>query len=320
VVTASGLADDDYIYAGTHSTSATYAYIYRWQIGVSSAWTKITAASAVPAGYKAFGISLQDGILYVITANDEDSCLFRTLSPTLSPTVYWSTVNSTAELDVEPQGLKVGGGSNKLWAIDSEDNALFSFTDTLATAVPTLTSPKNGYVDKINKISGYATDITFAWEKPSDYVTEYNLYIYDADGNRVFADDAVSSSSAVSFVVGKDITAGDSSGTFSFQPGESYSWKVRVSSDGLVYSNYSEERDFTIEVATTTPPVTITQAPAMPEIVIPAPEVTVTVPPTPTPEPAPAPIAPIYLWIIIAIGAILVIALIILIVRTRRVV
>jgi hypothetical protein len=55
-----------------------------------------------------------------------------------------------------------------------------------------------------------------------------------------------------------------------------------------------------------TPPVVV--APPTPPVTLPA------------PTPAPAPITPAFIWVIIAIGAILVIALIILIVRTRRVV
>jgi len=50
-----------------------------------------------------------------------------------------------------------------------------------------------------------------------------------------------------------------------------------------------------------------------------APEVTVTVPPIVIPPSAPA-IPAVLLWTIVGIGAVLIIALIVLIVRTRRVV
>ncbi len=78
------------------------------------------------------------------------------------------------------------------------------------------------------------------------------------------------------------------------------------------------------------PPVVISQAPpaaAAPEIVIPtqpAPQITVKVPEVKIPPitiPPAQPAIPTYmLWFIIGIGAVLVIAVIILIIRTRRVV
>ncbi len=65
-----------------------------------------------------------------------------------------------------------------------------------------------------------------------------------------------------------------------------------------------------VEVETTTPV----------EVVTPKPEITVEIPPTKiTVEPAPPAIPTYLLWIIVVVGAVLVIALIILIVRTRRV-
>ena len=108
-------------------------------------------------------------------------------------------------------------------------------------------------------------------------------------------------------------------------PETTYYWRVRVSKDGPWYSPWSEKRTIvvgTIPVRVTeskTPPVEIKPAPA-PQVTVeppPAPQVTVDVPPYP--EPAPA--IPTYmLWVIIAIGAVLAIAVIVLIVRTRRVV
>jgi len=70
----------------------------------------------------------------------------------------------------------------------------------------------------------------------------------------------------------------------------------------------------TIEAPPAQPPAEVTvEAPVFtPEITVPAPQVTVTVPP------AEAPPTPAYIWVITAIGAVLVIAVIVLIVRTRR--
>ncbi len=164
----------------------------------------------------------------------------------------------------------------------------------------------------------YASDITFSWEKPSSYVSAYDLWLaFDKDFKEVAKRISVSStSSTVSQIVGSRADAG-----YDFMPGETYYWKVRVSSSGPIYSGWSEVRLFSIEKAEVTPPVIIEPAPA-PEITIEVPTVVVELPPTlpPTPaEPAAAPIAATYLWAIIGIGAVLVLALIVLIVRTRRV-
>lgn len=319
VATASGLADEDYIYAGTHDTDTADRHVYRWQLSVSTSWDKITAESAIPASYEAYGIALQEGVLYVNTANASDaSKLFRTTGPTADPTVYWSTPTSTASFSTEPQGLKVGAsGSSKLYAIDTENSVLYSYTDTLTTAVPTLDTPKDAYVNKTNPISGYSNDITFTWERPSSKVTAYDLRIYDADGNKVKNISVSSDLSTVSQVVGKDIT----DAAFTFQPGETYQWKVRVSSSGPVFSGWSEGRAFSVEAAEAPEMQVTVEAPAAqaPQVTVqapPAPEVTVTVPPASAPV---APSTPAYIWAIVIIGAVLVIALIVLIIRTRRV-
>lgn len=84
-------------------------------------------------------------------------------------------------------------------------------------------------------------------------------------------------------------------------PATTYYWRVRAIS-GSNSSSWTEAI-FTIAAEPTkvAPPVTITSAPTLPPIIIEQPQ------------------APAYVWVIIGVGAILVIAVIILIVRTRRV-
>jgi hypothetical protein len=79
-----------------------------------------------------------------------------------------------------------------------------------------------------------------------------------------------------------------------------YNWRVRFTGGDWVYGVFTTEA----EPTTPAPPITITTQPAP----------TITVVPGPSTEAVPS----YLLWIIIAIGAILVIALIVLIVRTRR--
>ena len=210
----------------------------------------------------------------------------------------------------------MSGDITKLWAIDADSSAsLYSYKDTLATAGPALTTPVTDTSIGVNSVTGYALDVAFSWAKPSDKVTAYQLKIYDADGYLVKTF-TVSTTRTPSAVVGKD-----TDNALSLMPGATYSWKVRVKSP--LYSPYSSpSRTFSIEEAVApVTEVTVEPAPA-PEITIepaPAPEVIVNVPPQPAPV-VPSAIPAYLLWTIVAIGAILVIALIVLIVRTRRVV
>jgi len=311
-VIASGLADEDYIYAGLKTTEDE---IYRWQIGVDTSWTSIYEA-ATTVDIPVYGIALQDGVLYVSTVvDDTNSMTLRTLNPTAAVAPTWSEMVKEVQFTIEPQGLKVGGG--KLWAIDNTDtDKLYSYTDIVMDVVPTLVGPADGFVNKINPISGYAMDVAFSWEKPSAKVTAYQLSIaFDKDFDEVLDTiDVASTSSKVSKVVGH-------AAEIVLMPGATYFWKVRVSAP--TYSPWSKVRCLVVEEAEVpvmpAPVVTVepTPAPPAPVVTVQPPEVTVTVPP----YPEPAPVIPAYLlWTIITIGAVLVIALIVLIVRTRRVV
>jgi len=314
---ASGLADGDWIYAALETSGKG---IYRWQLGTSTAWEALLSSTT----YGVYGLALDEGVLYAVSANStQSSTLHRTLSPTVEVVddTYFSTVTSSAEFMTQPQALRTGASDSntKLWAIDSEasPDALYSFTDTLVSTKPTLVTPAAGYEAKINPVSGYTVDTTFTWNRPSTKVTAYQLRFMDADGNTVKTFTVSSGEASVSAVVGHSAT-----NAVDLMPGETYKWKVRVASTGPVYSGWSESRTLTVEDATAAVPnVTIEPAPAPivtvnpPAVTVNPPAVTVNPPATSTTPAIPTP----YIIAIIAIGAILVIALIILIVKTRRV-
>ena len=100
-------------------------------------------------------------------------------------------------------------------------------------------------------------------------------------------------------------------------PGVTYYWRVRT--DAPFRSGWVS-RSFKVAEAEGLPPVTV-EIPPTPDITVemPAPEVTVTIPPVVQVPPAAAPITPGFIWGIIVIGALLFVALIVLIIRTRRV-
>ena len=316
VAIASGVADGDYVYAGLEDTNKD---IYRWQLGTSTSWSSIY--EDVGTGHNVYGMVLFDNVLYALTANTTatDSNVLRTLDPTDAVSVSWSEAPKADVLfNIEPQGLRVTGGSAKMWAIDTENDVLYGYTDTLAILGPELVGPAQGFEVNINPVSGYTMDVTFSWLKPSDRVTAYELRLAFDSGFKEVAKKLYpeSDSSTVGYVVGHGAAV-----STDLMPGDTYYWKVRVTEP--LKSPWSVYRYVSVEEAVApVTAVTVEPAPA-PEITVeapPPPQVTVTVPPAPTPV-APAPVIPAYLlWTIICIGAVLIIALIVLIVRTRRVV
>jgi len=341
-VAADGLDEGDLVVAGVDDTTGG-DHIYRWDWD-DEEWDDIYD---VPAGYVTTGIALQGGILYSVSASATDniSKLARSLNPT-SDDPSFNTVDSAGELfDVAPSALRVSVSdtTNKLWAIDSYNtDALFSYKDTLAVVKPTLLGPVDGFTNKMNPISGVAFDITFSWERPSKKVTAYDFCIaLDSGFNEKVLDQVlVKDSSKVGIVAGPTgSTIKDYPFKVEFMPDTTYYWKVRVDAVsgtdyGPIRGQWSEVRSFKIEEAPVPEPVTVSPTPEItvtippaPTVVLPAPEIIIPTPeivlpaPQVTLPPSPAPVAPIPGWalyVIIIIGAVLVISLIVLILRTRR--
>jgi len=337
-VTATGLSDGDMVIA---SANATTPYFYQWELGEDDEWDKISAEDAITSGYNVTGIGLFEGVLYATTSNNTDSELFRTLTPT-SDDPTWSTVASAGEaFDVAPKTLNLSAGSDitKIWAIDVLGPYLFSYKDTLATATVSVNSPADGADIPFNRVSGVSEQIIFTWECPSDKVSEFDFEIATDSGfNEDVLSLAIVKSSGtwdegdiISQIVGPD--AATAAAAINFMEETTYYWRVRVDAAGPIRSNYSETRSFTTgSLPEAVAPVIISQAPApvievppAPAITLQPPEIVLPAPPPAPPEivipaaPAPAPPIPSWaLYVIIIIGAVLVIALIVLIMRTRR--
>jgi hypothetical protein len=339
-VVATGLDDGDFVIAASSTNTTGDQYIWQWELGEDDEWDEITDEGDIPAGYGVYGMALKEGVLYAISTNGTDSKLFRTLTPT-DEDPSWSTVNSTGEdFSMAPKALKVSRSDDitKLWAIDNEGPYLFSYKDTLATRAPASSGPRDGASIEVNPVTGRAYTLTFSWRSPSDGVEEYDLVIaLDSGFDETVLDVAVEDDSDEGEIVSQ-VVGPYASDPFDleFMAGTTYYWKVRVDLDSPVRSAYSEVRSFTVaEAPEAAAPVIIEQPPAPVISVPPAPEITITppeivMPPQPdivlpAPEvtlpPTPAPVEAIPAWalyVIIIIGAILVIALIVLIMRTRR--
>jgi len=344
-VAADGLDEGDLIVAGISTVSD---HLYRWDWD-DAEWDEI---ADVPTGYATYGIALQGGVLYSISGSSTDntSKLARSLNPTADEPSY-NTVDSAGEIfSRTPSALRVSVSdtTTKLWAVDEYSvDQLFSYSDTIAVTAPTLLSPREGFGNKMNPISGKAFDITFSWTRPSTKVTAYDFQIAldSAFDEIALSQVLVNDGSTVGVVAGptgSTITTDAVAYSFSieYMPDTTYYWRVRVdavtpaSTDyGPVRGQWSEVRSFKVADAEVTPAVEVGPAPQItvsvppapsitvtPEIIIPTPEIVLPAPQVTLP-PSPAPVAPIPGWalyIIIIIGAVLVISLIVLILRTRR--
>jgi hypothetical protein len=181
--------------------------------------------------------------------------------------------------------------------IHSFASATGSFTvQQLAAIVPTLSSPVAGAILETlqpafswNPISG-ATGYQFQLSKEPSFVV------------LVFTENVTTAGEMLPVAM-------------KLTDGEQYYWRVRVVTPSA--GDWSEVGNFSIAIPvipTFTPTTTIVLP--TPQITLPQPTVTVVLPTT---SAAPVEkISPAYIWAIIIIGAVLVIAVIVLIVRTRR--
>jgi hypothetical protein len=191
-------------------------------------------------------------------------------------------------------------GKTYYWKVNvlTPFNGVFSETRSFtiapsAASVPTLGAPANGAMD-------VGTNPAFSWSP----VTGCTMYEFQLSEGTAFAVTLVSEqvpNTAIQI-------------TTALEEGKTYFWRVRAVSP--VQGEWSSIGNFVVAVPEEpeAPPVTITQqAPPQITITTPAPAPPVTLAP-----PVEEKIAPAYIWAIIIIGAVLVIAVIVLIVRTRR--
>ena len=317
-----------------------------------------TPPQGLSAGWNTYGMGLTwaenitglvqyKGVLYAVRTDTVggDSYLERALDPAADPSHYAYPNKSSGEVyNVGPRPLKASG-TNRVWAINSAgspQNELFELEDVIATVGPTLVEPADGISVPVNPASGRAFDLSFTMKRPNYMVDGIEIQIAtNADfPGAIYTLGGVghpegkwiptSEGDTVTRVIGPSGITGDEGEWATFMPDTTYYWRTRVAYDGPFYSPWSEVRSFT--VASAPEPITV-EIPPTPAITLPTPEVTVTIPPAPEVKvelpapivnipPSPPPVEPIPQWaliLIIVIGAVLLIAVIALIVRTRRV-
>lgn len=314
-VVAEGFDAGDYLFASTSNGGST---IYWLELGEDD-WED--DLGALDDGYGCTGIALADDILYVLSSNGTHSMLTRFLDPWGDEDGDESTAAASADFGATPSALRVSTGSTNLWAVDIDTAKFYNYEDTISAVGPTLKSPSNGATIPVNPVSGDTADVHLSWESPSDDVTEFDWEVaLDADFDEVvFSPDDTDKANVGDGDEGDLLSFVLTDADYDFMPGTTYYWRVKC--EDPVESPWSETRSFKVAEAEGMPPVTV-EIPPTPDITVelPAPEVTVTVPPVVQVPPAAAPITPGFIWGIIIIGALLFVALIVLILRTRRVV
>ena len=338
MVIASGLADGDFIYA---VTSEAGDMVYQWELGVDDEeWKDISEPLVTDNGTDAAGsgIVLVNGMVYVVASDGvNESVLVRyddpsTADPEEEELIY-TTIADNLTFSDTPRALVASTGTSiTLWALSTTTAEIYEYTDTVAVgmAIPTLSEPADGTTVDINPVTGDADDtrVMLRWTEPSGEADAYEIEIaLDADfEGKVFDYDLDDDDTYLLTGAGSPT---DSAGrSMTYEQGKTYYWRVKV--DEPVDSGWSATRSFTLTEAesvlapvTVTPPAVTVQppeitveAPAAPQVTVAPPQVTVQAPPAA----AAAPAVPNWaLLTIIIIGAVLLIGVIVLIVRTRRV-
>ncbi len=180
----SEFAGNNTVYAASNSADKG---IYRFIINKSTEWESVDGT--LPAGSTLSQIAVSaDGALYATNSQSVDTTereggMERSLNPAypLSPT--FETVTRGLDDGVTLSGLWLQG--NQLWSIDTKNNRLVTYTDSLNLPV-TLTSPSNkaSGTDTRNVILEWGTlrgTTEYKWQL--DYDTDFSTVPTDFEGD-----------------------------------------------------------------------------------------------------------------------------------------
>ncbi len=131
-----------------------------------------------------------------------------------------TTFDPTAVFPNTPPYLKLSGdtGQNELWSVDTANQLIYRFRDTLSQSSPSPEMPGNGDIIPVDS-SGYITSLTLSWEG-LEGATEYEAVISpDPDAaHRLWSE--TTTAHAVSATRG--------SGAAQLLSGDVYYWRVRA--------------------------------------------------------------------------------------------
>jgi photosystem II stability/assembly factor-like uncharacterized protein len=243
VAADASFAENDIIYAATNIADEG---IWRWTIGVSDEWDQIDQSiTELGGGQQIGGLAVgTEGTLYALRL-EPDGGVIRSVNPTeVDPDdVEFELVNrglpAGARFDPTPffptlPYLKLVGdaGQNQLWTIDTDNQTIYRFRDTLSKSNPTPVAPQAGDIIIIN-YSGYIDSLILQWEEIAG-AREYEVAIYRDAGATQEIWSATTDGLAI------DAVRNDDPATL--YSGTTYYWRVRVIEP--IESPWSEVRSF----------------------------------------------------------------------------
>jgi len=220
--------------------------IWRWTVGVSDDWEQIDQSiTRLGGGQRIGGLAMGDeGTLYALRL-EPDGGVIRSLNPTeadpedvefelVNRALPAGTVFDPTPLFSTLPYLKLSGDStqNQLWTIDTANELIYRFRDTLCKLGPTPVSPGMREIIIIDS-AGHIDSLTLQWQEMAG-AREYEVAIYaDAGATQ----ELWSGTTAYTNIVA---TGGNNPVTL--LSGVSYYWWVRATQP--VESPWSELRSF----------------------------------------------------------------------------
>jgi len=200
--------------------------VYRWSIGVSTRWQRIVRESGVE------GLALgNEGTLYALKS---DQYVIRLLDPSTSNGMEIDLVDLPAVGKFPVLRLLSNSEQNEVWTIDTANDVICYFTDTLYEATPALDTPLDGATIALGAC-GCVNYFSLSWNGLPE-ATTYEAAIYlDSDcTQRVW----LGNSDSTSIMLGDNSTQ--------LISGRTYYWRVRTVAP--LKSHWSQPRSFTIGV------------------------------------------------------------------------
>jgi len=235
IYTATNIADDG---------------IWRWTIGVSDNWEQIDESiTGLGGGQQIGGLAVgSEGTLYALRlepASGASGGVIRSLNPTTPDPAKvefdWVNRGLPAGTRFDPTPffptlpyLKLVGDAeqNQLWAIDTDNQTIYRFRDTLSKSNPTPVAPQAGDIIIIN-YSGYIDSLVLQWGEIAG-AREYEVAIY--------TDAAATQEIWSATTDGLAIDAVRDNDSATLYSGTTYYWRVRATEP--IESLWSELKSF----------------------------------------------------------------------------
>lgn len=252
VVADADFSETSIIYA---ATSLPDAGLWRWTMGVSDEWEQLDEdITDLTEGQRISGLAVgPEGTLYALRLEPTSTTtggMTRWLYPScpsgtdfeydfinfslpsdvsFDPTVLFPNTVSYIELSWDSDETQV-------WSIDTTEQRIYRFRDTLCKRGPDLELPEDEAIITLGSCPcDRPSSLTLDWEELSD-VTEYKIAVYLDQDSAIQVWSEHSSDN--------DITATSGDAPVSLSSGTAYYWKVR--SDQPIKSPWSEMSSFAL--------------------------------------------------------------------------